>query len=321
MCHKYHFSRQIKLQEKKLQELNNWRGLLTLPEDLFWISLAIWMAHQFVILYLLALIVIGSRMRGLATILHESSHGTLAKNTFLNNLWGYIAGYSILQIPAQYYQTHVLQHHCKFGNLQKDPDLKFHLEEGMYENMNVSVFVLKYLIAPILLLRVPKTIMYLLKERFFSPSKQINHEKLKRDYLLFVVVWFIVLMIITLTHQWLNFVRFWVVPYITTFQVINWLCELSEHYPKPANAEFDIEMSRNRLGNCIEKFFFGIHNEHLHLEHHLNPAIPFWNLPKAREIHLQDSKYANIDAQMGGLFSRRGNAPSAIEEMLNYHRQ
>ena len=81
-------------------------------------------------------------------------------------------------------------------------------------------------------------------------------------------------------------------------------------------------MTRNRLGPQWERFLFGIHNEHLHLEHHLNPAIPFWNLHKVREAHLQDPLYAAVDAKMGGLFVKGPQgAPSAISEMLRYHRK
>ncbi|MFD3596434.1 fatty acid desaturase [Nocardia sp. NPDC058640] len=37
-----------------------------------------------------------------------------------------------------------------------------------------------------------------------------------------------------------------------------------------------------------------MHNEGYHLDHHLSPMIPYWNLPKAHEARLRDKLYANV---------------------------
>lgn len=150
----------------------------------------------------------------------------------------------------------------------------------------------------------------------------MNNWKMLRDYLLVIGFWVVLIVAIAATNQWHSFLLFWVLPYLTTFQVVNWFCELGEHYPKLAQSNIDIFMSRNRLGPWWENFLFGMHNENLHLEHHLNPAIPFWNLPKARKIRLQDPTYAALDKQTGGLFVRGAQgALNAISQMLRYHRQ
>lgn len=149
-----------------------------------------------------------------------------------------------------------------------------------------------------------------------------NDRRILRDYLLFIGFWSVLSAVLTVTKQWYHFLLFWVLPYLTSFQVVNWFCELGEHYPKLAQSNIDLFMSRNRLGPWWEKFMFGMHNEHLHLEHHLNPAIPFWNLPKARKIRLEDPTYAVIDENTGGLFVKGAKGGlSAISEMLKYHRQ
>src|SRR6185503_1043812 len=106
---------------------------------------------------------------------------------------------------------------------------------------------------------------------------------------------------------------FWVIPYLTSFQILGWYIELSEHTPFLENQTVDLYMARNRKSRGLEKFLTGIHNDHHHLDHHLNPAIPFWNLPKANRIWLQDPNYAAQDRRTGGLFTRGPNgAPSAM---------
>jgi fatty acid desaturase len=115
------------------------------------------------------------------------------------------------------------------------------------------------------------------------------------------------------------FLLYWIVPYFSSFQLINWICELSEHYGKMSN-EIDICMSRNRIGIKLENFFFGIHNENFHLVHHINPAIPFWNLDKAHLVYLKDSEYNLCNGNAGGIFSEKYGI-STVENILDFNRQ
>jgi fatty acid desaturase len=69
-------------------------------------------------------------------------------------------------------------------------------------------------------------------------------------------------------------------------------------------------MSRNRNSHFIERFLTGMHNENYHLIHHLFPSIPFWNIPKAHEILMQDPNYAQHHRQGGGIFWSNNDAPS-----------
>jgi fatty acid desaturase len=163
------FSREVNSQIAELKQLDNWHGLLALLEDCGVISVAIGLSLNFPGFYPVALVLIGSRMRALATLLHESSHRVLAANWLLNDLIGYLGAYSILQIPVAYYESHTLDHHRYLGDINRDPDLKFHVGEGMYEPMSPSAFFLRYILAPALLFRVPKTLCYLLKDRFLNP--------------------------------------------------------------------------------------------------------------------------------------------------------
>src|ERR1700752_3981453 len=98
---KHRFAKQIREDLKPLYALDNWHGPLALAEDVLVIILAIlspyflqpvmgWVAPYLVI----SLPLIGFRMRALATLLHESSHCTLAKNPALNFVLGtFCSGY------------------------------------------------------------------------------------------------------------------------------------------------------------------------------------------------------------------------------------
>jgi hypothetical protein len=81
-------------------------------------------------------------------------------------------------------------------------------------------------------------------------------------------------------------------------------------------------MTRNRKSRTWEKFLTGIHNDNYHLEHHLDPRTPFWNLGKARQVRLADPNYVAVDRQLGGLFTAgpegQQSAISAIVASMTY---
>ncbi|MGX7670247.1 fatty acid desaturase [Plantactinospora sp. DSM 117369] len=114
---------------------------------------------------------------------------------------------------------------------------------------------------------------------------------------------------------------FWVIPFLTSFQILGWYIELSEHTPLVRDHSIDLYMTRNRKSRGLEKWLTGIHNDNYHLEHHLDPRTPFWNLHKARQIRLRDPNYAALDAATGGLCTKgpedQTSALTSIIRMLN----
>ncbi|WP_431834907.1 fatty acid desaturase [Gallibacterium anatis] len=79
---------------------------------------------------------IGSRQRALATILHEASHGSLTKNKNLSKILGtYFSGYLIFQSWSSYKQSHIKNHHLKLGS-DLDPDYTFYCKMGVFEKYN-----------------------------------------------------------------------------------------------------------------------------------------------------------------------------------------
>ena len=201
-------------------------------------------------------------------------------------------------------------HHKYFGNPLLDPDYYFHISEGLYNPRNFSSFTKKYIITPLLLGKVPNYLSALIKDRLsIKKTKQME-----------TILMLIYLIAISVCSWMLNaqyfIILFWIMPYLTTFQIIGWFIELSEHYPLVGNNDTDIYMTRNRKSHWLEAFFLSIHNENYHLDHHLNPATPFWNLPKAHQIRLRDTNYAKINSSAAGIFISSNKSPTVIESLL-----
>jgi fatty acid desaturase len=139
------------------------------------------------------------------------------------------------------------------------------------------------------------TVSYLLINRLVQPDNKSELFRMFFSLTIFVLLgsWWV---------GWKFFAIYWLVPYLTTFQIITWFIELAEHYPLIKNAKNDLSATRNRFSHPIEAFLTSMHGENFHLIHHLFPGVPFWNLKEAHDILLGDPEYARINASFGGIF-------------------
>ncbi|KAL9649430.1 hypothetical protein ABK040_016212 [Willaertia magna] len=130
---------------KSLYKLDNYHGVLQVIEDYICIILATVLSETCffsivnlnviykLVMYVIALVVIGSRMRALAELLHQSTHQTLAKSKWLNFLLGSVfSGYLVFQSWTGYRYSHCKKHHGHFGDANNDPDYVELQNAGLY---------------------------------------------------------------------------------------------------------------------------------------------------------------------------------------------
>ncbi len=305
---RYKFSPEIISRIKELTKLDNWHGLLALLVNSLIILASILITnHVTWFFYPLALLVIGSRQRALGAIVHDSAHGVLAKNKSLSWVLGtFCSGYLIFQQMIPYKKSHCYEHHSHLGNPELDPDFKFYLEEGLYCVQSPKDFLVKHIIKPLLLFKVPQYTFYLVKYRLFGKGCDLYETIIMLAYLLTIAsasVWF---------GFWDQIILFWLVPYITVYQVLGYFIEVSEHYPLVGKNTVDLYMTRNRFSPWYEAFFTSIDGDDFHLVHHLMPSVPLWNLAKAHKILLADPNYLRHNSRTGGIFFSSNGAPSIV---------
>ena len=133
---------------KILNSKDNFHGFIAIIIDIAWILSAIYLSYFSPFFYPLTILIIGSRQRALASLLHEAAHTTLFKSRILNITIGRVlCGWTILQSYGTYRITHVLNHHPKIGNDSIDPDLVYMLEQGVYKSQSRSDFLKNYFIS------------------------------------------------------------------------------------------------------------------------------------------------------------------------------
>ena len=304
------FSPDIKNSIQTLCRYDNRSGFAATLLNHFCIALAVAAAEHSVWLLPLSLLIIGSRQRALATLLHEAAHGTLCRNKILNRVLGtWFSGYLIGQSWGAYRRSHVLSHHARLGDLDRDPDYRFYVEAGVYDAKERRRFLWQHVVRPMLFLNAFSSAVYLIRERLLGAATQ-------REFLAMVGA----LLVFACVGTWWCgpkfFFLYWLLPYLTTFQMLTWFIELSEHYPMVRHARTDIEATRNRFSHPVEQLFTGMHAENFHLVHHLFPGLPFRHMAQAHRILLKDETYARLNAASGGIFLSSNFAPSLISRIM-----
>jgi fatty acid desaturase len=283
------------------------RGMGQILEDFIIIVLAALLCRLSWLLYPASLVLIGCRQRGLADILHQSAHHTLARNRVANVVLGTIcSGYLVFQLFIPYRVSHVKHHHPNLGHPVKDPDMRQHVADGLYDVPDWHTFKHRHVLRPLLGAHIPSYLGYVLRDRL-CPSSSPQHTYMGwtavQELRVFLVYWLFLLLVGYLSESLWILVLFWVVPYATSFQIVGYMIELSEHYPIKFG-QAALLQTRNRNGREWERWLTGIHQENYHLVHHLDPSIPSWNLESAHHVMLQDEQYRMVNERYGGLFTK-----------------
>jgi fatty acid desaturase len=280
------FSPEIKKELSELYTRNNWYNFLCLFFDWGIISLSIFTVYIIPTfwMYLISIIVIGSRMRAFDNLMHEASHKMLFKNKFLNKwIACFFIAYPIFTSYTTYCKSHA-QHHKYLWDPEKDPDTKRYILMGLDKpQKSIKHFIIRHILKPLALLHVPKYIYGTIKVNLFSKEVPLSERVAKFTF------WTLIIIITLMLNLWLEILLFWFVPLLTTFQIIRYWAEMAEHSGlKNENA---IYASRNTFGNPIERFFLHPHHDNYHLVHHLFPGIPHYNLKKAHLILMKNQEY------------------------------
>ena len=271
-----------------LKERSNYKSLLYVLYDWLVIFSCIFVTVKFssVWVYLMSIVLIGSRMRALENLVHEGSHGHLSKNSFINSFICMLFCAFPLGHSLSVYRVSHMEHHRYLGNEKSDPDLVRYRELGIDKLPSTKKFLLTHLAKIFFLVGMPKYFIGTIRAFIYSKNAS------KSELLIRCIFYGSLALIFTKLEIWKYFFLFWVIPFSTSFQIIRQLSEISEHGGLYQNVD-KLQMSRNNFCHPILRFLLYPHNDFCHLVHHMFPNIPGFNLFKAHEVLMQNKEYKN----------------------------
>jgi fatty acid desaturase len=251
---------------------------------------------------IIAILLIAPLQHALFILAHDAAHYRVYQTRWLNDLIGRAAG-TLGGIPMCAYRVIHRLHHNHLYQPQ-DPDIALH---GGYPRG--KAYLLKKLAKDLCGLTAWKTYAYFFgtpalnthtntSQRPLDDTSPKLREAARRDR--WVVLGFHAGMpIIAFATGWgLYYVVLWMVPLATGLQAILRLRAVCEHgaltdYSSPLTA------ARTHLATAWQRFFLFPHHVNYHVEHHLYPAVPHYNLPA---LHAALERYGILEhAEIGRL--------------------
>jgi fatty acid desaturase len=96
---------------------------------------------------------------------------------------------------------------------------------------------------------------------------------------------------LSVLHLWTVWLLFWVVPFVTWTQLCLHLRSMAEHFAVPASRPGPYAHTRTVQAGPLARLFLASKNINYHLEHHLYPSVPFYNLPALHRLLMETPEH------------------------------
>jgi fatty acid desaturase len=250
---------------QELHRLNRWWNLVMPMHFAIWLAAA-WVAVQSRSLPLdLACYLVGGLSLSAITVLaHESAHDLLTRKPKVDRWLGFLCGVPLAFSVGSYRVEHSA-HHARLRTPDDPDDIENVTTRGAWLRW---VYVLLFFFGGFLfLVHVPK-----------EAWKRASTRQKKAIVLDVVLTWGIV------AAGWVflparTMLKGWLYPMLVCVQVAN-LRGLAEHGMTTSGNEF-LDARTVTPGRAIS---FWMCNINYHIEHHLYPAVPWYNLPKVHAL-------------------------------------
>jgi len=226
------------------------------------IWLAAWLANPFV--WAAVFLLMGRNFANMAILGHEASHRILLHNRKLNDFVGkWLAFYPNFTPYDIYRRSHMAHHREEFG--PTEPDMNFYSGFPVGRRSMARKF--------------GRDIVGITGARNLAGLFQAIGSDRGRP-----IVAKIILSQLTVAAVFTAFGRpelylfMWLLPWMTTWKVLNRLRSIAEHggmHKSPDRRETTHHVRQS----LIPRFWFAPFNTGWHLAHHVDPGVPFRNLP------------------------------------------
>ena len=282
---------------KELSQISTLRAVCHLAEVWGVIGLTVWLSGWVLppsmgiwgaCVYIGAVVVIAARQHALMVLVHEAIHKRLSRTGWINDALARVAAAFPVFISLSKWRFIHLYHH-QYTHTKDDPDraiyARYPLGSGAFwrllarDGCGLNVIsTLKYFI----------DLPFVTRDfnRKFLGEERAGRYRQIADMGLFSIFWAGVLGAGFVLWGWefgKYLALYWLVPYCTVTQVFFRIRGAIEHgnVPDPENA---YQQTRTYFMPAVLRFFFAPKQVNYHLEHHLYPSVPFYNLPRLHAV-------------------------------------
>lgn len=243
------------------------------------------------LIWIFCLLLVARQQLALAILMHDGAHRRLFKSVRLNDFVSQFFCAAPLFFSMYSYQKLHLKHH-RNPLAQDDPDLSLIggypisrlslLRKIARDASGISYF--KFIRYFVYMARRPQAQSATGVGEGRSPAARNAGAALSLPMIVFsmlLVNFTIWLPLYLLGHGWF-YLFLWVLPAVTVLQVLLRIRGIAEHAGYEANT--DQRLNARTVLSSWQTLIFAPHNVNYHIEHHVYPAVPFYNLPKLHRL-------------------------------------
>jgi len=258
------------------------------------IAAAVWISETWwnPVIYVLAVIVVGSRINGLGALMHDAAHYRGYTNRQLNDFVGELLALPTSSSMAGYRNTH-FAHHREL-NSENDPDWQrnYGLEEYEFPAppRRMLIQIMQYLFWPQDRHRRVRLPQEQGNPRHSGRGRPRPIVLLCRPFVFIGRAGLLAAVAALLDH-----------PALTVFLAIRYIRSVAEHYA--VEHENVLNESRTVLAPVWELWLIAPWGLNYHLEHHLFPGVPCFRLGELHRLLMTREPYPQIAHITHGYFS------------------
>ncbi|GJQ20201.1 MAG: fatty acid desaturase [Bacteroidia bacterium] len=285
-----------------------WNWVLLLHYGIWILSAAGSIAFDNPVISILGYLAGGLSLSTLSVLSHESSHNLFTRNPKIDRWIGFLCGIPILFSAMGYRIMHPIHH--KYLRSSEDPD--------DIENTTKDPLLLRWVYVFVFFLSV---YLYLVMVPANAVRKGTTRQKVEVIAEFLAMAGIVAMGWVFLPSQWM--IEGWLLPLIVAGQVAN-IRGIAEHGMTTSGNE----MTDTRTVATHPVLSFMMCNINYHIEHHLYPGVPWYNLPKVHKILQEEYQKAGssvytsygeflkdvLKAIVSGVFSNRRLIPEHIRE-------
>ncbi|MBP1885999.1 fatty acid desaturase family protein [Sinorhizobium mexicanum] len=271
---------------KRLSVLQPRKTLTAIATDWTIITAAIAVSEYAgnILVYVIAIAVIAGRMHAFGCMVHEAAHYRIIRDRKLSDwMSDILLAWPVLATVDGYRQNHLAHH--QHANTDADPDWVAKRDLAQFTFPQKLARGIAQLLGYLVAVNSVRDFIHMAKRISKTDRSTPAYKALRLGFYLSAAVVFTALGI------WREFVLYWLVPFFTFFCLFLYVRSVAEHF---GNMDYGDELTSSRTvyPYAWEKLFFAPHNINYHLEHHLYPGVPYYNLPELHAILMRNKAYA-----------------------------
>lgn len=236
---------------------------------------AVWIAAAALILltdnvfvHVLAVLVLGNQLHAMTVLQHDCGHQNAFKSAKANLWTGRFLAWFIIFPFSSFTECHK-HHHRYLGDPDKDPDDWNYAAGVRWMFVRIATFAVRF--THFSLVRYGKDVRNkVLRELIFNLGSMAG-----------------LLALFAANGRLYEFALIFVVPLLILTMVINPISRGYEHFPMatmPVEDEERLDLSKNTITVTSRVVGLLWANINYHVEHHIYPGVPFFNLPKVHQL-------------------------------------